>query len=1326
MQIAKLKPVIITIKGWAVLPQIYLPLPRILSTKNDLIEDEYNAINTLNIVEQLNTHENNDLSLIENKNELERLINNGWEIISNCDDSIPKIMDIEMIIEEYLAIQHISECETLTNIHISSKNPMPIPLLYSQPYELNLGYVIVEQCTNRSVMIFNYSSCKISIRLRKNEKENYLTKYGITVKLQDHVNLMPKEFSKLDINIHPLKKKFLERSKLIKRKIYIEVINGCTIPIKIIANVTSPWLMLSKNTLDFGHVIVGNCKLLRLFIRNDGLIKCQWNMQFPNDKKKSQLHFYLDNYQDSLLPGESKMIDIYFRPEKSGDCETELNIIVNEGIEPQKIFLYGRGIERKLKIDKLSINFPPMSPCSMAQVHKFNVKNNVNCPIEFYWNHLDHVSIEENHIMRVLLHYYRVNGILLPTLDVGFRIPRAFYDFYYSLIDEMTGSENFISNQYSEYTIKSQLEQLENVSTTDLNSKSSIDEEINKNNSSEFHKKNSNTNIIKSESIEESSDNLNYKLFDGLMSLRSKNPDEIEDLLHSYIDKLHKIPDFLKLRNDPLKEILAAKNNSIINKNIVLEKKVCIFFHGAPFTQYQNTACRIAKLLNLSLINLDSAITEIIALRDSSNSIQLREMIDNKYQELLQIATRFTNNFEPSIPLKKILKSSSSLESNDNEELQRFKKNIYFNLPEPDDPIVCFKNLPSIDEMNLMEPLCRYEYKIEGIRLLQNIITESEAVSFTTTAKNKSRKKKVGKNLKTSKRIRQEEETFFGIDLSYLEIILQEIFNSSQYQKGFVLQTLNNNFIKNNVTTLASIFRIVDRGNFMAFVTFHNSLDLYKQKYTEIQNEIIMKQEEELAMKLEMMDEMSSSDFELLPDDEKCLFIEKVLRPRIHEAQERRTKFTKKYESEKSDSTVELNEKIKKVKISDEKWNSPEMHDKKQIKFESDKLEKLTEAFNIYKINLKLIESIINNYFHIWHVKFSNPWDSEIYDMVVSQLMENRIIKQILSDNNAAEPVIESQLYSIITANNRRYEYQSREKSPFDLIALSEDSDSDENLSDLSRSKKYVEKLPQPRVILQPKETKTFQIVFKPTCIGLFTDKLLLSIVGDNTKTYKIDVTGKVDIPHLQMDPTIIFANVKQTRKNKLYRPVFFIDENTFDFGYLLANKNNNNERKIHKIMSRLNFFNPSPVDVNVQFSLANSNYAAFNLTPQVLLIKPNEFGSIQVTAVALEYGINTDRLLIMIKNNSRVEEITLACFGCELDVTLSKKNLSFGRVLLYRKIHKIVTLRNKSAIPIFWKNLSVIFEDSQITLSRLSDWVKAFSESNIEICYHGQSVREK
>ncbi|KAK0159232.1 hypothetical protein PV328_010140 [Microctonus aethiopoides] len=1311
--IEKLEPIVITIKGWAVLPQIYLPLPRILSTKNHLIEDEYNAINTLNIVEQLNTHENVDLSLIENKNELERLMNNGWEIISNCDDSIPEIMDIEMIIEHYLAVQHICECETLTNIHISSKNLMPIPLLYSQPYELNLGCVIVEQCTNRSVMIYNYSSCKVSIRLRKNEKENYLTKYGITVKLQDRFNLMSKEFSRLDINIHPLKKKFLERSKLIKRKIYIEVINGCTIPITIIANVTSPWLMLSKNTLDFGHVIVGNCKLLRLFIRNDGLIKCQWNMKFSNDEKKSQLHFYLDNYQDSLLSGESKTIDIYFRPEKSGNYETELNIILNEGIEPQKIFLYGRGIERKLKIDKLSINFPPMSLYSMARVHKFNVKNNVNCPIEFYWNHLDHVSIEENHIMRVLLHYYGVNEILLPLLDVGFRIPRAFYDFYYSLIDEMTASEDFISNQYSECTVKSQLEQLEDVSTADPNFKSSIDEEINKNNLSEFHEKNSNTNIIKSESIKDSSDNLNYQLFEGLMSLRSRNPDEIEDLLHSYIDKLHKIPDFLKLRNDPLKEIfdeLTARN-----KNNVLEKKVCIFFHGAPFTQYQETACRIAKLLNLSLINLDSAIIEIIALSDSSNSIQLREMIDNKYQELLQIATRLTNNFEPSIPLNKILKSGdfSSLGSDDNEELQRFKKNIYFNLPEPDDPIVCFKNLPSIDEINLMDPLCRYEYKIEGIRLLQNIITESEAVSFATTAKSKSRKKKVGKNLKTSKKITQEEETFFGIDLNYLEIVLQEIFNSSQYRKGFVLQTLNNNFIKNNVTTLASIFRIVGREDFMAFVTFHNSLDLYKQKYTETQNEIIIKQKEELAIKLEMIDEMSSSDFELLPDDEKCLFIEKVLRPRIHKAQERRMKFTKKYETEKSDPAVELNEKNKKVKISNEK----------QIKFESDKLEKLTEAFNVYKINLKLIESVINNHFHIWHVKFSNPWDSEIYDMVVSQLMENQIIKQILNENNTSQPVIESQLYSIITANNRRYEYQSREKSPFNLIALSEDSDSDENLPDLSKLKKYVEKLPQPRVILQPKEIKTFQIVLKPTCIGLFTDKFLLSIVGDNTKTYKIDVAGNVDIPHLQMDPTIIFPNVKQTQKNELHRPVFFIDENTFDFGYLLVNKNDNNERKIHKIMSRLNFFNPSPVDVNVQFSLANSNYAAFNLTPQVLLIKPNEFGSIQVTAVALEYGINTDRLLIMIKNNPRVEEVTLTCFGCELDVTLNKKNLSFGRVLLYRKIHKIVTLKNKSAIPIFWKNLSGIFEDSQITLSQLSDWLKAFSESNIEICYHGQSV---
>lgn len=89
------------------------------------------------------------------------------------------------------------------------------------------------------------------------------------------------------------------------------------------------------------------------------------------------------------------------------------------------------------------------------------------------------------------------------------------------------------------------------------------------------------------------------------------------------------------------------------------EKRVCIIFHGAPFTgiwwtltklflnfttfsifytvsEYQETACRSAKVLGIPVLDIDKGITEIIAFNKSTCAIQLRQIIDEIYQKYIE------------------------------------------------------------------------------------------------------------------------------------------------------------------------------------------------------------------------------------------------------------------------------------------------------------------------------------------------------------------------------------------------------------------------------------------------------------------------------------------------------------------------------------------------------------------------------------------------------------------------------------------------------------------------------------------------------------------
>lgn len=57
--------------------------------------------------------------------------------------------------------------------------------------------------------------------------------------------------------------------------------------------------------------------------------------------------------------------------------------------------------------------------------------------------------------------------------------------------------------------------------------------------------------------------------------------------------------------------------------------------------EYQETACRSARALQIPVLDIDKAITEIMALGGNSCSIQLRQIIDDAYENYLEDFERY-------------------------------------------------------------------------------------------------------------------------------------------------------------------------------------------------------------------------------------------------------------------------------------------------------------------------------------------------------------------------------------------------------------------------------------------------------------------------------------------------------------------------------------------------------------------------------------------------------------------------------------------------------------------------------------------------------------
>jgi hypothetical protein len=76
-----------------------------------------------------------------------------------------------------------------------------------------------------------------------------------------------------------------------------------------------------------------------------------------------------------------------------------------------------------------------------------------------------------------------------------------------------------------------------------------------------------------------------------------------------------------------------------------------------------------------------------------------------------------------------------------------------------------------------------------------------------------------------------------------------------------------------------------------------------------------------------------------------------------------------------------------------------------------------------------------------------------------------------------------------------------------------------------------------------------------------------------------------------------------------------------------------------------------------------------------------------------------------------------------KLDIEFDDKQLSFGRVLLYRRNILTRFIRNRSPIEIFWQLDPNGSLDPQISITPTLGIVKAQSDQKIEFCYYANKV---
>ncbi|KYN44368.1 Hydrocephalus-inducing protein [Trachymyrmex septentrionalis] len=1102
LQVTHVDPLTITTKGITSYPQIY---PCILRDIFKPVKLEYRAIQLL--TPDFITMKKQEIQIRCNvddpKSQMPEwdkriLLNNGWDLIS-YEEIFPSIIDIEMSIDRLLATQFIEENASILTKHLISHKNAVIPFLYTSKYIIDMGYIAINVKTCYSTTVVNYGPWNAEVEIKKLKKKQ-LENSGILVQFKKTILTVGKTTC-LTITWQPTTIKYCKRSTREQHTIYLKVSHGSIIPIIIKSIITYPFVTVNTKLLNFQNVIVGECLMMNVLVKNEGFINCYWKANILTGKKYKDCPFYINYKSNLLLPGHSDIISVYFKPRKTCRMEANLKIIVKMGLETQVITLLGHGIEYKLQISDLDISFPPTVIFTEVLEKTFTIENKCNYPVEFFWHHLDSLFLEEQ-IAEALTRYYGVKEILLPPRKLGERMPSSLMEFYNSLKSEMA------------YALSA--EAIEKKSATVLNDDKLLN--VERKNRIRARKKSSSTSrlFVQQFSNQQSSkinlqkdfnvDRRKRKKSIGYSStstdtakrdcppmsvlneldfpreppiLSTNDPKELHNLLLYYIETLRKDPNFCK-RKDPVKELFDRhETKSILELDSSQPaKKVCILFHGAPFTEYQETACRSAKALQVSLLCIDNVIIEGIALGDSWVSIKLRQIIDEAYQEYLSSFERYKaiyihtkktdveiakNNHETiakkelleEIKLSKTTKSDSETMTAIDEHLESDtqKLMILFEIE--------FAKLPREQDLKFLDPISLYEYKIQTILLLQKMFLHYATIESKVNEKDQN-------------------DTFLGIEIDLLIEVLREraILMST---KSFNSQVSNAQTAKNKKINEEAKNEIIssreEKSQTSKALTFTKEI----REHKELENRYNSKpKRQEISKELETIADAMNDYYSQLSAIENVI---KNWDPLKKDAL-----FTPKGKDLKTDKLIDTNNK-----------------------------------------NSDISKEIYKNGFHTWYVNSTDPWNRVMYDVIVNQMRENDLAKKARAFH------IVSLSNSIIMESNSTH-----------TNIISKD------INDPSTSTIF-EKVLKPRWILQPNEIQKFKIRYLPEEVGIHRQTYTLSVLDGNEITYDINISAVADVPRLDMNPNTIFSKIKKTKVNNIIDPTYFSDVNIFDFGSLLV-----------------------------------------------------------------------------------------------------------------------------------------------------------------------------
>ncbi|CAH1779299.1 unnamed protein product [Owenia fusiformis] len=427
----------------------------------------------------------------------------------------------------------------------------------------------------------------------------------------------------------------------------INIVGGPQACIKLRANVTMPDMEISSDTLDFGNVNCGECKVITVQLHNHKHVKCEWNsIAEQKDKKKVDKHtpMHLRRTQKkqtnkpntfemmpafgTLMPGQRINVQVKFMPTEETFYEQRIPLRLSQSSQRIMLMARGQGLEPRLDFERNLVEFGPILPHSSGDEQEIVVKNPCDFPIEFYSLEFDKQYLEEEKILRLMRGFDEYNTVLLPPRATGDKLPSELVDYYEEQIKKFEEAEKarIEAEEAAEQARKEQEEQEaaaaaaaaaegedDETTTTDQQSSVPVITTV-------APSRQASTEPIKDKEgkLDKSMEKLDEKSRDAL---KVEDEDKLKESSSSVgVGELEITPVSAAIARhlgiDLSPEGKAARNR----------RGIAVIVHGAPMSGKTNTAIMLAKRYEAALLSINSLVTEAISSGSTPAGLRAREL----------------------------------------------------------------------------------------------------------------------------------------------------------------------------------------------------------------------------------------------------------------------------------------------------------------------------------------------------------------------------------------------------------------------------------------------------------------------------------------------------------------------------------------------------------------------------------------------------------------------------------------------------------------------------------------------------------------------------